>query len=43
MARIVASGYPHHVVQRGNRRRDVFFNDEDREVYLDYLKDAANT
>lgn len=34
IARAVAPGFPHHVVQRGNNRGDVFFNDEDRAVYL---------
>ena len=43
LARIIATGIPHHVVQRGNRRLDVFFNDEDREVYITYLKNAAET
>ncbi|MDE2473679.1 MAG: hypothetical protein KGO48_01375 [Alphaproteobacteria bacterium] len=27
MARIVATGVPHHVTQRGNRRQKVFFSD----------------
>jgi REP-associated tyrosine transposase len=26
LARIVASGLPHHVTQRGNRRQPTFFN-----------------
>ena len=30
MARVVAPGVPHHITQRGNRRGDVFFDDEDR-------------
>jgi putative transposase len=34
MARAVAPGIPHHVTQRGNRRQQTFFNDED---YLAYL------
>jgi putative transposase len=38
LARVVIPGYPHHVIQRGNRRQDVFFNDEDRITYLDYLR-----
>lgn len=38
MARAVAPGLPHHVVQRGNNRGEVFFNDEDRAVYLFLLK-----
>ena len=38
IARTVATGYPHHITQRGNNRQDVFFVDDDRRVYLDYLK-----
>jgi putative transposase len=38
IARAVVSGFPHHVVQRGNNRADVFFNDEDRAVYLFLLR-----
>ncbi|MBM4020396.1 MAG: transposase, partial [Planctomycetes bacterium] len=34
MARIVIPDLPHHVTQRGNRREDVFFSDEDRRRYL---------
>ena len=29
MARIVVPGYPHHVTQRGNRRQETFFCDDD--------------
>jgi REP element-mobilizing transposase RayT len=38
IARAVAAGFPHHVVQRGNNRADAFFNDEDRTVYLFLLR-----
>lgn len=38
IARAVAAGFPHHVVQRGNNRADVFFNPDDRAVYLFLLK-----
>jgi putative transposase len=38
IARVVIPGIPHHVVQRGNRRQKVFFNDEDRAYYLRLLK-----
>lgn len=38
IARTVVPGFPHHVVQRGNNRGDVFLNDEDRAVYLFLLK-----
>lgn len=34
IARIIASGIPHHVTQRGNRRMETFFCDEDYQTYL---------
>ena len=33
-ARVIAPGYPHHVTQRGNRRRQTFFSNADYEAYL---------
>ncbi len=36
-ARTVFGGVPHHITQRGNRREDVFFDDQDRAVYLTWL------
>ena len=33
--RIVIPGLAHHVTQRGSRRQNVFFCDEDRVLYLD--------
>jgi putative transposase len=41
IARVVVPGCPHHVTQRGNRREDVFFADEDRRVYLSLLGQYA--
>jgi putative transposase len=38
IARVVATGLPHHVTQRGNRRAPVFFDDEDRALYLQFLQ-----
>ena len=38
LARVVLPGYPHHITQRGNRRQDVFFKDEDYLYYLELLK-----
>ncbi|MDP3049433.1 MAG: transposase, partial [Thermodesulfovibrionales bacterium] len=38
IARAVAAGFPHHVVQRGNNRENVFIDDEDREKYIELLK-----
>ena len=37
VARIVIPGLPHHITQRGNNRQDVFFVDDDRQVYLGLL------
>jgi putative transposase len=34
IARVIAQGYPHHVTQRGNRRQETFFCDEDYETYI---------
>jgi putative transposase len=41
LARHVCARVPHHITQRGNRRENVFFTDEDRQVYLQWLKDYA--
>ena len=40
-ARVVIPECPHHVVQRGNNRQDVFFTDDDREDYLVLLRDQS--
>ncbi len=40
LARIVIPGLPHHVTQRGNRREQVFFCDEDYQAYIDLLSVA---
>lgn len=41
LARVVAAGVPHHVTQRGNRRQDVFFRDEDYELYKSLLAEGC--
>ena len=41
VARIVIPGWPHHVVQRGNNRQDVFFVDDDCRAYLRFLCDQS--
>ena len=43
IARVVVPGLPHHVTQRGNRRADVFFSDEDRRKYLALVGEYAGT
>ena len=42
IARVIAVGYPHHVVQRGNRRQQVFFKDGDYKEYLNLLNDLTS-
>ena len=41
IARVVAIDYPHHIVQRGNRRQQVFFKESDYQKYLQYLKEHS--
>jgi hypothetical protein len=42
LARMVVSGLPHHVTQRGNRREPIFFEDGDQEIYRDLLGEQAH-
>ena len=37
IARIVVEGFPHHIIQRGNNRQNVFFDDGDRRNYYGLL------
>lgn len=37
IARVVVPGFPHHIVQRGNRRLNTFFNHGDFEYYKQLL------
>ena len=39
IARVVAPGMPHHVTQRGNRRLQTFFGDEDYQAYLELMSE----
>src|SRR5450631_3752320 len=41
LARMVVSGIPHHVTQRGNRREPIFFENGDHDVYCDMLAEQA--
>ncbi len=40
-ARIVVPGAYHHVTQRGNNKQDVFFVDDDRRAYLQFLREQG--
>lgn len=41
ISRVVASGYPHHITQRGVRSLDVFQSDNDRDAYLCFLSEET--
>jgi putative transposase len=42
-ARIILPGHPHHVTQRGNRRQQVFFCDNDYKAYLKFLEASSES
>jgi len=42
IARVVAPEFPHHIIQRGNRRQKVFFNEDDYDEYLALLKSYSH-
>lgn len=37
IARVIAEGMPHHVTQRGNRRQQTFFSEDDYKAYLELM------
>ncbi|MCH8241725.1 MAG: hypothetical protein IH897_03815 [Planctomycetes bacterium] len=39
MARIVVPGQPHYVIQRWNKRQDVYFVDDHRRAYFEFLRE----
>ena len=41
IARIVATGCPHHITQRGNYRQDIFVDDFDRKKYLALIEQES--
>ena len=41
IARVVVPGLPYDLIHRGNRRAQVFVDDEDREVYLALVGEYA--
>jgi putative transposase len=42
LARVVVPGLPHHITQRGNRRQQTFFCDEDYEYYLETMGQSCS-
>ena len=39
IARVIAPGYPHHITQRGNRRQQTFFYDDDYKTYIGLMSE----
>jgi len=39
MARVVIPTIPHHITQRGVRRMETFFDDEDYEMYVSLMRE----
>lgn len=39
--RLVVPGLPHHLIQRGNNRQEIFVDDEDRRQFLQVLREVA--
>jgi putative transposase len=37
IARVIATGFPHHITQRGNRRQQTFFCDDDYSGYIELM------
>ncbi len=42
MARVVTAGMPHPITQRGNRRQQTFFDDEDYAAYVELMGGLLN-
>ena len=42
IARVIAPGYPHHITQRGNRRQQTFFSEQDYQHYCDLIADHVH-
>jgi len=43
ISRIIAVDYPHHITQRGVRSMDIFHSDHDRNQYLQFIKEEAQS
>lgn len=41
IARVVVPDYPHHIIHRGNHQEKVFFGENDKKIYIDYLRSNA--
>ncbi len=43
IARVVIPNIPHHIIQRGNRRMEMFFCDEDYKNYIEMMSCTCKT
>jgi putative transposase len=43
LPRLVIPGQPHHIIQRGNNRQQVFHDTDDHSVFLNWLREAAKS
>lgn len=41
IARVIAVGFLHHIIQRGNNRQKIFFFQKNRRKYLDLFREYA--
>ena len=41
LPRLVLPNHPHHIIQEGNDRQQIFRDDEDYQRFLGWLKDSA--
>jgi REP-associated tyrosine transposase len=41
IARVVVPGCPHHLTQRGNRRQETFFEDDDYRTYMELMAESC--
>ena len=41
LPRVVLAGYPLHIMVKGHNSQPIFFSDEERRSYLEWLRDAA--
>ncbi|MFH1459344.1 MAG: transposase [Candidatus Omnitrophota bacterium] len=41
IARLVAVDLPHHITQRGNYQNDIFKDDADKQMYMEFISEAS--
>ena len=42
LGRVVIGGIPHHIIQRGNRRQQVFFSSSDYDAYIEVMRERCD-